>query len=197
VKRSSLTPEDHIFPTRFHYKIKRKNGAFECCKVRLVVQGQHMKKKDASGSGDFEDSFSSVPHASGLCLMLALTTQHNMFTDHVDISQAFVQGDLLTGDDHNDKVYISAPPGYPEDPAICYLLQKPLYGMPSAARVWHQTMSAFLHTQGCTKVGDEESMWMTTSNGHQILLATHIDDFIISCAHRPTLDAFRDDLLAR
>ena len=60
VKRSSLKPDDHIFSTRFHYKIKRKNGAFERCKVRLVVQGQHMQKKDASGSGDFEDSFSSV-----------------------------------------------------------------------------------------------------------------------------------------
>ena len=73
-----------------------------------------MKKKDASGSGgDFEDSFSSVTHVSGLRLMLALATQHNMFTDHVDISQAFVQGDLLTGDDHNGKVYISAPPRLP------------------------------------------------------------------------------------
>ncbi len=42
--------------------------------------------------------------------------QHNMFMDHVDISQAFCQGDLLPGDGHNGKVYISAPPGYPEDP---------------------------------------------------------------------------------
>jgi hypothetical protein len=86
--------------------------------------------------GDFEDSFSSVFHASGLRLLLALTTQHNMFTDHVDISQAFVQGDLLPGDDHNDKVtsYISNPPGYPEDPDNCYSLRRPLYGMPSATR---------------------------------------------------------------
>ena len=94
VKHLSLQPDDHIFSTRFHNKIKRKNGAFEYCKVRLVVQGQHMQKKDASGSGDFEDSFSSVTHDIGLCLMLTLATQHNMFTDHVDISQAFVQGDL-------------------------------------------------------------------------------------------------------
>ena len=43
VKRSSLNPEDHIFTTRFHYKIKSKNVAFELCKVRLVVQG-HEKK---------------------------------------------------------------------------------------------------------------------------------------------------------
>ncbi len=57
-------------------------------------------------------------------------------------------------------------------------------------------MSVFLQTQGCTKVGYEESMWMTTSNDHQILLAAHIDDFIISHTHRRTLDAFRDALLA-
>ncbi len=72
--------------------------------------------------------------------------------------------------------------------------QKTLYGMQSATRAWHKTMSAFLHTQGCTKVGYEESM--ATSNGHQILLAANIDDFIISCAHRPTLDDFRDALLS-
>ena len=89
-----------------------------------------------------------------------------------------------------------APPGYPEDPEICYLLQKPLYGMPSATRARLKTVSVFLHTQGCTKVGYEESMWMVTSNGHQILLATHIDDFIISCAHRPTLDAFHNTSLS-
>ena len=69
--------------------------------------------------------------------------------------------------------------------------------MPSAARAWNRTMSAFLKTQGCTKVGDEKSMWEAKSNDHQILIATHIDDFIISCVHRPTLDSFRNALLAR
>ena len=54
VLRSSLTPQDKIFSTRFHYKIKRKDGQFEKCKVRLVIQGQHMRRKDDTGLGDFE-----------------------------------------------------------------------------------------------------------------------------------------------
>jgi len=54
-----------------------------------------------------------------------------MLTDHVEISQAFVQGKLLPGDGHNGNVYISAPPGYEEDPLNVYYLLKPLYGMPS------------------------------------------------------------------
>jgi len=110
VHRSTLTAQDKVFSTRFHYKIKRKQGKFDKCKVRLVVQGQHMHRKDDQGRGDFEDAFSPVPHASGFRMILALATQNNMHCDHVDISQAFVQGDLHPGDGHNGKVYIFAPP---------------------------------------------------------------------------------------
>ena len=35
VLRSSLTPQDRVFTTRFHYKIKGKGGQFDKCKVCL------------------------------------------------------------------------------------------------------------------------------------------------------------------
>ena len=154
-----------------------------------------MRLKDDTGKGDYTDAFSPVPHVSGLRILLAIATENDMYTDHVDISQAFTQGDLQPGDGYMGNLYISAPPGFPEDPEYCYRLLKPLYGMPSAARAWFQTMSTFLKQEGCTKVGYEESMWKTTLNGHDILLAAHIDDFLIACRHRPTLDAFRARLL--
>jgi hypothetical protein len=93
VHRSTLTAQDKVFSTHFHYKIKRKNG-------------------------NFDDAFSPVSHASGFRMILALATQNNMHCDHVDISQTFVQGDLLPGDGYNWKVYISAPPGYDEYPRL-------------------------------------------------------------------------------
>jgi len=112
----SLTPQDRVFTSRFHYKIKREGGGFDECKVRLVVQGQHMRRKGEDGVGDYDDAFSPVPAASKFRTILRLATQQNMFTDHVDISQAFVQVELLPGDGHNGKVYISSPPGYDKDP---------------------------------------------------------------------------------
>ena len=124
-----------------------------------------------------------------------MATQLDKFTDHVDISQAFVQGELLPGDGHNGNVYISAPPGYEEDPLDVYRLLKPLYGMPSAARAWHTTMSAFLQREGCETVGFEKSMWKVTIDGHCILLGAHIDDFVLACTNRQVLDAFRKRLL--
>ena len=101
---SCLTPQDCDFTSRFHYKIKRKGGGFDNCKVRLVVQGQHMHRKGEDGIGDYDDTLSPVPAASGFRTILSLATQQNMFTDHVNISQAFLQGELLPGDGHNGKV---------------------------------------------------------------------------------------------
>ena len=51
-----------------------------------------------------------MPAPSGFRTILSLATALDMFTDHVDISQAFVQGELLPGDRHNGNVYISSPP---------------------------------------------------------------------------------------
>jgi len=164
-------------------------------KVRLVVQGQHMRRKGEDGVGDYDDAFSPVPAVSGFCTVLSLATQQNMFTDYVDISQAFVQSELLPGDGHNGKVYISSPPGYDKDPLHVYGLLKPLYSMPSAARVWHTTMSAFLAKGKCATVGFEKSMWTVTIHGARILLGAHIDDFVIAGTNRQVLDGFRARLL--
>jgi len=60
-----------------------------------------MIKKDTSVIGYFEDTFNSVPHT--LRFLLALATQHNVNTDHVDISQTFTQGEFLEGDEKNGK----------------------------------------------------------------------------------------------
>jgi len=147
-----------------------------------------MRRKGEDGVGDYDDAVSS---------QFGYTT--NMFTGHLDIFQAFrvrvVQGELLPGDGHNGKVYISSPPGYDEDPLYVYRLLKPLYGMPSAARAWHTTMSAFLAKKGCATVGFKKSMWTVTIAGARILLGAHIDDSVIACANRQVLDGFRARLL--
>jgi hypothetical protein len=75
VLRSSLTPQDHVFTSWFHYKINRNGWQFDKCKVRLVVQGQHMRRKGEDGVGDYDDTFSPMPAASGFCTIFSLATQ--------------------------------------------------------------------------------------------------------------------------
>jgi hypothetical protein len=90
---------------------------------------------------------------------------------------------------------ISAPPGYDEDPNYVYQLRRPLYGMPSAARAWHHTISAYLKSQGCKLVGFDRSMWTVVKEGHVILITVHIDDFIILV--RTNIRNFTDSNIAK
>ena len=112
VLRSSLDASAGIFGSRFHYKIKRQHDmSLDKLKVRLVLQGQHMKQ-----GVDYEHSYLPVPHASRFlhhaCSEVA--TAEDMLIDHVDISQAFLQGDLLEEKGFERDVFISPPPGYGE-----------------------------------------------------------------------------------
>ena len=73
-------------------------------KVRLVLQGQHMKQ-----GVKYEHSYSPVPHASGFRTRLAFATAEDMLIDHVDINQALLQGDMLEEEGFEGNVYISPP----------------------------------------------------------------------------------------
>jgi len=77
---------------------------------------------------DYEHSYSPVPHANGFRTMFARATAGDMLIDHVDISQAFLQGDMLEEEGFEGDVYISPPPGYGEDAKYVYRLCVPLYG---------------------------------------------------------------------
>jgi len=118
-----------------------------------------------------------------------------MFTDHVDISQAFVQGELLPGNSFNGNVDVLCQLDYEADSRHIYRLLRPLYSTPSAAHALHTTMSASLEREGCETMGFAKSVWWVIVDTHWILLGAHINDFVIACANQPVLNAFRRRLL--
>ena len=87
--------------------------------------------------------------------MLALATAEDMLIDHVNISQAFLQGDLLEEEGFEDNLLISPPPGYGEDVKCVYRLCALLYGACTSSLAWHKTMSAFMERPGLKTVGFE------------------------------------------
>ena len=128
--------------------------------------------------------------------MLALATAEDMLIDHVDISQAFFQGDMLGAQVFEGNVYIPPPPGYGEDEKCVNCLCASLYGACTSSRAWHKTMSAFVEQQGFKTVGFENSVWCHhDANGEKIMVGSHIDDFCICGTNRACLDKFRFALL--
>ena len=91
VKRSELPMGKRVISSRFHYEIKRHSAGehklkVKRLKVRLVVQGQHMSKD----KGDFTDTFTPVPHLSGVRCCMSMTTAMK-WKAVVDLTQGFIQ----------------------------------------------------------------------------------------------------------
>lgn len=89
-KPSDLEPNDRVFGSRYHYKIKHNavTGLITKFKVRLVVQGHKMQKGE-----DYEESFAPVPHSTISRVMMALSEGNNYHLRSIDLTQAFIQAD--------------------------------------------------------------------------------------------------------
>jgi len=144
-----------------------------------------MKRKNADGVGDYDDYFtpyqlqavfrpsSDWPHL--------VTTWH--VTDHVDISQAFTQGELLPDDGQWQCVLICPTWLWGRSShrvSPCKTLIRNAISS-SWQHAWYTTMNAFLQREGYKTVGFEKSMRKVTIDGHHVLLCAHIDDFVLAC----------------
>ena len=76
--------------------------------------------------------------------------------------------------------------------ARVYQVLKPLYGMPQSGRCLHVTWSSWLESQGLQKAGYESAMWSRKDmDGDTILVATHVDDSIVTGSNDDKTDTSR------
>ena len=81
---------------------------------------------------------------------------------------------------------------------MVYQVLKPLYGMPHSGRCLHVTWSKWLEGQGFQKAGYEGAMWSRKDNdGDTILVATHVDDSIVTGSSDDKNDTFVREMLDR
>jgi hypothetical protein len=113
----------------------------------------------------------------------------------VDLTQGFIQAELPKD---GKAIYISPPPGHVEEPDVVYQVLKPLYGMPYSGRCLRVTWSKWLEGQGFQKAGYEGAMWSRKDNdGDTILVATHVDDSIVTGSNDDKTDTFVREMLDR
>lgn len=84
----------------FKTKLKA-DGTVERKKARLVVRGNRQRK-----GIDYEETFTPVTKMMTVTALLAIASMKGLQTCQMDVSNAFILGDLL------EEVYMSLPPGY-------------------------------------------------------------------------------------
>jgi hypothetical protein len=85
---------------------------------------------------DFHETYAPVTKHATVRTLFALAAAHDLDLHHLDISTAFLNGEL------EEEVYVQQPPGFPVGPKgkVCKL-KKALYGLKQAPMARHSTFT--------------------------------------------------------
>ena len=180
-----LPPNRKAIGSRWVFKVKRKaDGSIERHKARLVAKGY------AQHPGfDFTETFAPTPKWASLRAILALAAFHDLHLESVDISSAFLNGEL------EEEVYMQQPEGFIEKGKDWYwLLKKSLYGLKQAPRCWHKKLNQALEEMGFNRIICEHSIWIYHRDDTRIIIPVFVDDMTIVSKSQAAIQKVKDEL---
>ena len=158
-----------VIGCKWVYKLKPSpDGASPQHKARLVAKGFHQEE-----GIDYHETFSPVIKATTIRLLLALAIRNHWHIRQLDISNAFLHGDL------HELIYMDQPPGFqdPQQPHHVCQLRKSLYGLKQAPREWYHKLTGQLLQLGFNGSKTDPSLYYTTSGPLYLLI--YVDDILV------------------
>jgi hypothetical protein len=184
VRRDSLPDGTNIMHCHVVFTVKSlKDGSIERFKARLVAGG------DTQMPGmDFDAIFATVAKFSTFRMGLHIAAVRNYNITGVDISTAFLYGDI------DVCVYMRMPEGLPRydgdgNELVCQLL-KSLYGLKQAPRIWYQLFSSTLQKFGFVQSVIDPCFFIYEKGNVRIYGILWVDDLILLDNDPSTREAF-------
>ena len=155
-------------------KIKRKADAtFDKCKARLVAKGY--SQQDGI---DYDETFAPVVRMTSLRTVIAIAAAENMVLHQMDVDAAFLHGTLT------EEIYMKQPEGFVDSSQpnkVCCLL-KSIYGLKQASRVWYDTITKVLTSNGFTQSKLDHCIFTKLSGTSKIYVTVYVDDLLIAAS---------------
>ena len=78
--------------------------------------------------------FAPVANLDSVHTLIALATKHDLELDQMDVSMAYLNGEL------EEDLYMLPLEGVPIQPGYCWKLRHSLYGLKQAGQTWNKTL---------------------------------------------------------
>ena len=142
---------------------------------------------------DYTETFAPVAKFASLHTVLALAAAEDMEVHHMDISSAFLNGDL------EEETYMAQPEGFAakgQEHLVCHL-KKSIYGLKQSPLQWYKKLHSTFVDLGFTRCASDHCVWIWAKNGIRVIVPAYVDDLTLACKHTPTLKHIKEELKER
>lgn len=171
---------------RWVYAIKRdENGAVLKHKARLVCKGYTQRE-----GVDYDETFSPVLRYSSLRALLAIAAHYDLEIHQMDVKTAFLNGKI------DKEIYMRQPEGHVtsgQENLVCRL-NKGLYGLKQAGRLWYERIHAELVALGFTRLACEHCTYIKRSTSQTTIIGLYVDDLLLIGDSRKELTEIKRQL---
>lgn len=122
--------------------------------------------------------------------ILALATTQKWHLHQLDISNAFLNGEL------SEDVYMSLPSGYNKTNTsnlVCKLT-KSLYGLKQASRQWNLKLTSTIVSLGFVQSKADYSLFTKGQGNNLIILLVYVDDILLAGPDLSVINTFKNEL---
>ena len=149
-------------------------------KARMVARGFQQVE-----GYDYTETYSGVVKAAAYRLMFALMVLNKWTCHQMDVSTAFLNGDVL------EEIYIHPPQGYTNPGKVLRLL-KALYGLKQSPRLWYRKLRQWLLDNGWEVSKYDECVFYNKTQ--QLIITVYVDDINIFGPSDDHIIPFKSDI---
>jgi hypothetical protein len=151
-------------------------------KARLVAKGYNQKF-----GIDYESTYSPVMDATTFRILTSYATHEALHMQMMDVVTAYLYGNL------DKEIYMSVPPGIKFEQGVfnkpCVKLQRSLYGLKQAGRMWFNRLSDYLAKQGFVANEICPCVFIKKVGSEFAIISVYVDDLNIIGTEKACKDA--------
>lgn len=180
IPKQELPPGIAIHKPIWRFKVKS-DGRY---KARICFDGRHQKY-----NLDYFETYAPTPRLENIRMMLLVITAMKLQIQQGDVPSAFLNSKIDTD------IFMHQPDGFVQDASKICKLNKGLYGLKQASRLWYEDINDYLtNVLKFTRFEHDNCIYAKNAGEPISIVILYVDDIIVASSDTTALEETMDQL---